>query len=90
METFETLAQGYVDLLRQSIGQKVILDYFNEYREYKSSPSPLKRIAKSEEGEFVETAFGVRIPLNRIIALNGVYFPGYEDYEEVLSARCSR
>lgn len=90
METFETLAQGYVDLLRQSAGQKVVLDYFNEFREYKSTGSPLKRLVKSEAGEFVETAAGVLVPLAKIIALNGVYFPGYEDYEEVLSARCSR
>jgi len=90
METYQTLAPAYVELLQKAIGGKNRLEYFNEYREYKLATSPLKQVIKNEKGEFLELATGLTIPLNQIISLNNIFFPGYEDYEEVLSVRCSR
>ncbi|MDQ1088242.1 MULTISPECIES: hypothetical protein [unclassified Siphonobacter] len=90
METYQTLAPAYVELLQKAIGNKNRLEYFNEYREYKLADSPLKQLITNEKGEFLELATGQTIPLNQIISLNSIFFPGYEDYQEVLSVRCSR
>ncbi len=90
METYQTLAPAYVELLQKAIGNKNKLEFFNEYREYKMAASPLKQLIKNEKGEFLELASGQTIPLSEIISLNTIFFPGYEDYEEVLSIRCSR
>ncbi|WP_420154079.1 hypothetical protein [Siphonobacter sp.] len=90
METYQTLAPAYVELLTKAVGHKNKLEYFNEYREYKATASPFKNVVKNETGEFLELATGVQIPLSQIISLNNVFFPGYEDYEEVLGMRCSR
>ena len=90
METYQTLAPAYVAMLEKAVGNKNKLEYFNAYREYNATAAPFKKIIKNETGEFLELATGVIIPLSQIISLNNVFFPGYEDYEEVLGMRCSR
>ncbi|MFT4031981.1 MAG: hypothetical protein QM669_06145 [Siphonobacter sp.] len=90
METFQSIVPAFVEMLQKAIGHKSTLEYFNSYREYTSTASPLKKLLKNEKGEFVELASGDLIPLDQIITLNGVFFPNYEEYTEVLGMRCSR
>lgn len=69
--------------------QKAIIQYFNEYRELHTASGLIRAVLTENEMGFVEMANGDRIRLDRIISLNGEFFPGYEDYDEALGARCS-
>ncbi|MCY7349528.1 MAG: hypothetical protein LH606_02510 [Cytophagaceae bacterium] len=69
--------------------QKAIIQYFNEFRELHTASGLIRTLLTENQMGFVEMANGDRIRLDRIISLNGQFFPGYEDYDEALGARCS-
>ncbi|MBC7893192.1 MAG: hypothetical protein H7Y12_13325 [Sphingobacteriaceae bacterium] len=69
--------------------QKVTLQFFNEFRELHAASGLIHSLVTEGGEEFLEMVTGERIRLDRIIQLNGRFFPGYEGYEEALGARCS-
>jgi Rho-binding antiterminator len=69
--------------------KKATVEYFNEYRQHYALGGLPKALVRDGDEEFLEMATGERIRLDRIIALNGRFFPGYEDYEALFAARCS-
>ena len=91
MKPSPTLPAEYRILLEQAIARpnRNQLHYFTEFREFQTTTAPMSGIVKADENEFVELTSGDRIRLDRIISLDGKYFPGYEDYDEAIGARCS-
>lgn len=91
MTTFHTLPAEYRILLEQAIARpnRNQLHYFTEFREFQTTTAPMSGFVVEADHEFVELANGERIRLDRIISLDGNYFPGYEDYDEAIGARCS-
>lgn len=94
----ETTTTGYKPLDRIFYGlletavatrKKVLVEYFNEYRQLHTLGGLPKALVRDDDGEFLEMATGERIRLDRLIVLDGQFFPGYEDFSDLFAARCS-
>jgi Rho-binding antiterminator len=91
MTTSPTLPAEYRLLLEQAIARpnRNQLHYFTEYREFQTTTEPMQGVTQEGNAEFLKLASGEQVRLDRIISLDGKYFPGYEDYDEAIGARCS-
>lgn len=88
---YKPLDRDFYGLLETAVAarKKVIVEYFNEYRQLHSLGGLPKALLRENDEEFLEMATGERIRLDRIIVLDGRFFPGYEDFSELFAARCS-
>lgn len=88
---YRPLDPAFHELLEGAVAarKKVVIEYFNEYRQLHTLGGLPKVLAHEGGEEFLEMATGERIRLDRIIVLDGRFFPGYEDFSDLFAARCS-
>jgi len=88
---YRPLDRTHYGLLETAVAarKKVNVEYFNEYRQHHALGGLPKALTWEGDEEFLEMATGERIRLDRIIVLDGRFFPGYEDFSDLFAARCS-
>jgi Rho-binding antiterminator len=88
---YKPLDREFYGLVENAVAarKKVIVEYFNEYRQLHTLGGLPKVLVREGDEEFLEMATGERIRLDRLIVLDGRFFPGYEDFSDLFAARCS-
>ena len=88
---YRPLDRTHYGLLETAVAvrKKVLIEYFNEFRQLHTLGGLPKVLLREGDEEFLEMATGERIRLDRIIVLDGHFFPGYEDFSDLFAARCS-
>ena len=82
MGTNKPLTTDFQEVLNQVIEQRVFskIQYRTELQEFITVTSLIKEKVKENEVESVVLANGESIRLDKIVSINGVISPGYEDY----------
>lgn len=88
---YKPLDRIFYGLLETAVAtrKKALVEYFDEYRRLHTLGGLPKALGHEGDEEFLEMATGERIRLDRIVVLNGQFFPGYEDFSDLFAARCS-
>lgn len=89
MDTNKPLTTNFQEVLSKVIEQRIFskIQYRTELQEFITVTSLIKEKGRENEVESVVLANGQSIRLDKIVSINGVISPGYEDYM-ALSCDC--
>jgi hypothetical protein len=82
METNQAAVTDFQKTLTTVIEQRIFskIQYRTELQEFVTVTSLIKERVTEDGRESVVLANGEKLPLDKIVSINGVIAPGYEDY----------